>query len=116
MYTHSDKNQVLKPSDLNSGIHSWGSGLSGYIIKQIIFPLKVRTSRPQSFSKLLTIHSPQHTHTQAAQHLLTSYLIPILESIQLLLWEQRRAAPSLLDHPSQQGNLLDNSMLFTNGT
>ena len=53
MYTHSDKNQVLKPSDLNSGIHSWGSGLPGYIIKQIIFPLKVRTSRPQSFSKLL---------------------------------------------------------------
>ena len=51
MYTHSDKNQVLKQSDLNSDIHSWGSGLSSYIIKQIIFPLKVRTSRPQSFSK-----------------------------------------------------------------
>ena len=65
MYTRSDKNQISKQSDLNSGIHSRGSSLSSYIIKQIIFPLKVRTSRLQSFSKFLTIHSPPaYTHTK----------------------------------------------------
>lgn len=93
-----------------------GSSLSSYIIKQIIFPLKVRTSGPQSFSKSLTIHSPPaHTDTSstAPPHQLRHPLS--MESIQFLPWEQRRAAPSLLDHPSQQGNLLNNSMLFANG-
>lgn len=89
-----------------------------YILKQIIFPSKVRSSRPQSFCKFPTIESfLQHIQTQAPQSHLASCL-PALAwkaSNSSLLWDQRRAARFSPRLSQQMGNL-DTSMVFTNGT